>query len=220
MAKLPKAKHVILILMSTSTKLSASQKGLAPILIVLILAATLVGGYFIYQRQAVPKPYHPAPTAAPEIKPSPTSDETVNWKTYTNSMYGFAFQYPPNLMPNEDRSMSKDKPLVDFYDESGSAPHLEWNLYVDKKAIDIILSDILKKQNSNDPTQYKYQVIGQESFVIDDQHRGYAIKTKGQGKENYIIIIPINSSATVIFQSLGFDASTFSQILSTFKFTQ
>lgn len=48
--------------MSTSTKLSASQKGpacrqadLAPILIIIILAAAALGGYLIYQQQIKPK---------------------------------------------------------------------------------------------------------------------------------------------------------------------
>jgi len=65
-----------------------TQKGLAPILIVLILAA-LVGGFLVYQNQSKPAS---VPTTL-VTQPSPTPDETANWKTY-KSACGFSLQYP------------------------------------------------------------------------------------------------------------------------------
>lgn len=62
-----------------------SQKGFAPIFIALILAVTLLGGYFIYQTQPAPKP-SPA-----------SSDKTSNWKKYTNTQYNFEFKYPDDF---------------------------------------------------------------------------------------------------------------------------
>lgn len=64
-----------------------SQKGLAPILIVILIAA-LIGGYLLYQNQNKP---------TPQSSPNPVtsnSAETANWKTYTNDRYGFSFKYP------------------------------------------------------------------------------------------------------------------------------
>lgn len=61
------------------------QKGLAPILIVLLLALAL-GGYLVYQRQTKSNPVaSPAPT---------TAGETANWKTYANQKYHFQINYP------------------------------------------------------------------------------------------------------------------------------
>lgn len=67
-----------------------TQKGLVPILIVLILAA-LVGGYLVYQKQAKPTSY-----TQPTIQPSPTADPTANWKTYKDSEIGYMLEYPNN----------------------------------------------------------------------------------------------------------------------------
>lgn len=71
------------------------EKGLVPILIVLILAA-LVGGYFTFQNQ--PKP---TPSPQPITQPSPTSDPTASSQTYTNKKLGFSIDYPSTLAPKE-----------------------------------------------------------------------------------------------------------------------
>lgn len=70
------------------------QKGLAPILVVLLIVLA-VGGYLLYQKQ-----FKPAFT--PQSPPSPiASDETANWKTYTNNKYKYSFKYPPSWISNE-----------------------------------------------------------------------------------------------------------------------
>lgn len=78
------------------------QKGLAPILIVLLITA-VVGGYLIYQKQ-----FKPVTVPQVAVKPSPTpvstaiatsSAEAANWKTYTN--YGISFEYPASWKVKE-----------------------------------------------------------------------------------------------------------------------
>ncbi|MBI4035579.1 hypothetical protein HY383_01395 [Candidatus Daviesbacteria bacterium] len=66
------------------------QKGLAPILIVFLIALA-VGGYLIYQKQIKPVPQHTT-----ESTPTPAVDETANWKTYKDNEGGFMFNYPDN----------------------------------------------------------------------------------------------------------------------------
>lgn len=61
------------------------QKGLAPIAIILIVAA-LIGGHFLYQNKAAIK--------SATQQTSSTTNETVNWKTYTNTKYGYSIKYP------------------------------------------------------------------------------------------------------------------------------
>ncbi|MDP3974264.1 MAG: hypothetical protein Q8P92_05535 [Candidatus Daviesbacteria bacterium] len=77
------------------------QKGLAPILIVLLIAAA-IGGYLIYAGKINLN----KPTPQQTIQPSTTSDaspaptgavETANWKTYTNKEYRIQFKYPADL---------------------------------------------------------------------------------------------------------------------------
>ncbi|MCL5784121.1 MAG: hypothetical protein M1142_02060 [Patescibacteria group bacterium] len=75
------------------------QKGLAPILIVVLVTLIAVGGYLIYQKQfkLVPVPQStqssPSPVSQNE---SSSSAETANWKTYTNKTYKYKFNYPEN----------------------------------------------------------------------------------------------------------------------------
>lgn len=188
-----------------------NKKGLT-LITILFLITLAIGGYLVYQTISTPTRSQQA------VQTSTKSDKIEDWKVYTNTKYGFTFKYPSDLTPDESRSTAIDKPLIDFYDESGSAPHLEWNLYVHKKPVEKVLSDLIEGQNKSDPTWYKYQVISQEPFIKDNKHKGYTVKTKDQSGEKSTIIIPIDSSTTVIFQSLGFDIDTFYRILSTFKF--
>lgn len=60
------------------------NKGFVAILILILVAAAALGGYLIYQNQSKP----------PSPQPSPTSDTAANWKTYTNTKYGFSFKHP------------------------------------------------------------------------------------------------------------------------------
>jgi len=38
------------------------------------------------------------PTASPTLLPTPTTDPTANWSTYSSDKYGFKFRYPPSLL--------------------------------------------------------------------------------------------------------------------------
>lgn len=76
------------------------QKGLAPIVIVVLIAALTVGGYLIYKlpRNVVtPQTLQttPVPSPTPIPSPAPTSTgETANWKTYRNEEYKYSVDYP------------------------------------------------------------------------------------------------------------------------------
>lgn len=63
------------------------QKGFAPILIIIILAMVALGGYLVYQKQTK------LPASSPQTAQS-VSNETENWKTYTNTKYSYEFKYP------------------------------------------------------------------------------------------------------------------------------
>lgn len=74
------------------------QRGLAPILIILILAGALAlagGAYYLGTKRSKTLL---APFAAPSQTPQPTSstDETVDWEIYIDEQAGFSFKYSPD----------------------------------------------------------------------------------------------------------------------------
>ena len=89
-----------------------SQKGFVPILITVLIAVAL-GGYFIYQNQtksisSITK-QTPKPSPSPVIYESTSSAETANWKTYTNERHGFEIKYPPDWLADEFYNISSEE---------------------------------------------------------------------------------------------------------------
>lgn len=83
------------------------QKGLAPILIILLIAILGVGGYFIYQKQASKPSTAPQATQSSPTPPANT-DETGNWKTYKDSNGFFTIEYPYNWKISYSNSVNLD----------------------------------------------------------------------------------------------------------------
>lgn len=79
------------------------QKGLAPVLII-ILVSLVVGGYLLYQKQTKPV----VSQLVAQFSPSPvtssvaaSSSKTAGWKTYTNKIDGYSLKYPNNFIVSE-----------------------------------------------------------------------------------------------------------------------
>lgn len=91
----------------------AKQKGLAPIIIIVLIALTAIGVYFLGTKNILELPTFPL---SPTLSPSPTStpDPTANWKIYTSSEFGFTFKYP------QDWDVKKETPEIVKYREFGS----------------------------------------------------------------------------------------------------
>lgn len=100
-----------------------TQKGLVPILIVLILAF-LVGGYLVYQNQPKPSP-SPQPSPSPDASPAPNgAGETANWKTYISSE--FSLKYPNTLFIDPEKV--KEGEYINFFLE-GTTPNPTKSMY-------------------------------------------------------------------------------------------
>lgn len=88
------------------------------ILGVLLLVAASAAGYFYwqgqqYQNQPIVQYVSPTPTSVPT-----TQDETVNWKTYSNSKLGFELKYPPGWFVAENSDnvyITPKKPTPDQF---------------------------------------------------------------------------------------------------------
>ncbi|MDO8498477.1 MAG: hypothetical protein Q7S44_01705 [bacterium] len=85
------------------------QKGFA-LIFILVGALVLVGlgGAFYFGKLKFPQtsfPGNPSITVTPQVSPTPTpkADETANWKTYTNTKYGYSFKYSPDSNIKEER---------------------------------------------------------------------------------------------------------------------
>jgi len=80
-------------------KLKANKfKILGGVLGVFVFAGAVFGAYRLGQRQI-----QPTPAPSPAVVATPTPDPTANWKTYTNTKYGYLIKYPKNwvLRPDE-----------------------------------------------------------------------------------------------------------------------
>lgn len=73
------------------------QKGFPLILVTLVV---ILGGYFLYQQQT--KSTQAIPLDQTTTQPSPTANETANWKTYTNTEAKVSFQYPLDWTVKEE----------------------------------------------------------------------------------------------------------------------
>lgn len=92
------------------------QKGQAAILIVvaiLIVAATAGGAYYLGK----PTFQTPQPIPSPSVTPNETANPDsigVNWKTYTNTRFGYSFEYPPDKYILQGGSVvNSDADLID-----------------------------------------------------------------------------------------------------------
>lgn len=139
-----------------------NQKGFAPILIALgiILILGIVGGTYylgtLKNQQAVsfgnkPQSQNPGVTSQ---TPQPTPNETANWKTYTDTKYGFSLKYPINynvaVLDNtkdliKEAGITDPIPLYvslvqDVYSNTGQPPTITIYFIKTNKTIEQIIS--------------------------------------------------------------------------------
>lgn len=69
-----------------------------------------VAGYFAFLRETT-LPIQQVQTASPATTQTP-KDETSNWKTYSNSQYGFEFKYPQDWLVEEYPGVISEEPSI------------------------------------------------------------------------------------------------------------
>lgn len=230
--------------MSTSQKFSVNQKGLAPILIVLILAA-LVGGYFLYQQQAKsPSAPTTPPATSSTFQPSPSpADQTANWKIYTNNRANFSFSYPNNWFISEQVSNNtvkdieitscdlKNNPfctreknqitisarLVDKADVYEGAKNMEE--YYQRQAKSSNSGKNKRSVTLDNLSAIRFSTIGGEGDMEGVQGNGDIVGVDYKGNL-YTLKVSINVGPSGKSDNLNEAINIFNQILSTFKFTE
>lgn len=158
-------------------------------------------------------------TPCPSTSPNP-SDETADWRTYTNTQYGFSIKYPQSWSQYIDSNWNFADLSPDVNTGTPGGGRLSGvRIGVDDPQGDPTHSfnkdrlnafDLLKKQ-AIDPSDVHYETLN--SIQIARSNRGIPGAGNG-GPSVYIqkdrIIIEISGESL--------DEKTFNQILATFKF--
>lgn len=211
-----------------------NQKGLAPIFIVIILAATLLGGYLVYinylSLSRVKSRDNQSRTTYRQItqstpQPFPTSaDETGNWKIYTNTKIGLELKYPPKLQFQETEEASSNDtslgtiPTVIFIDPTDKSefPNLITIRVFDAKGqnAELLTEKIVKAYFPANQGAWK--------DIVKGSFRGSYIEASG-GVENGIAVISLSGEQLFYFHLTNKDDNRISKddffkILSTFRF--
>ncbi len=207
------------------------RRGLAPILVLLVIAA--IGGVYYFGKSQSAKPQSPNPVITSPF------DKTVNWKTYGNSQGKYTLKYPSdwglrdigvNLFPKEDQAalisytafskVYKDNP--DLRTDTLETPHGDPILTVKKnerKTLQQITDDyknsIIKTGNIK---RSELRTIDKTEAVLIVTGTEYA-----DPKPSYFNYYFIKNQQIYTYSYYSPDESPSSipdQILSTFKFTQ
>lgn len=199
-----------------------SKKLLIIIVIVIALLAFGVGGYFlgINRKQSIPQYQQTTITPTSTVQPSstntplPTEDSMTNWKTYLNSKAGYSIKYPDLLKQSTSTydgvggvvTVDSWSPVSNAYSISilsyadGVNTKLEFNAKTDSDENILVAGQNVRKLVGS-------EIISDKGTLI---HVG-PVKNKGQ---NYMLIYTSGSQ-----KADPKDVAIFSQMLSTFKFT-
>lgn len=92
------------------------------IVILLLVLFAGAASYIVYQnyqlkqqltdQQTVPSSSVDANNPTTTLVPTPTNNMTENWKTFTNTKYGFSFKYPQNMVVEDQTGAGGDKVMV------------------------------------------------------------------------------------------------------------
>lgn len=186
-----------------------TQRGFAPILIILLISAA-IGGYLVYSGKIdLPQKQNDQSSATAVDE---TADEAKplfyeNWKTYTNQKHKFDFKYPEGWTIKEEIDPRRAFGLMST---QVSAPSKQ-------SFIDIVVQagtkEQIEKELGNNPTK---DSMGNITVWVQE--------TGGIGKVySFPSIIEgqiINIVYGVVPESPKSEVQVIDQILSTFKFTQ
>lgn len=201
-----------------------SQKGFVQIILVLILIAGALGAvYYFGTLKNKPSLVSIIPTSTPVVSAQPvvnstvkpTSDPTVNWKTYTNQKYNFTFRYPGDWNTDDAGSLIAVSDTQDNYSLQIDAIEVYESGYCytwDKETIISVAGKSARIRNGT--------YTGKPAEICGTPSLKNANRTATQ------IFIPYQGSIELLINyyypvtELDTAKTTLTQILSTFKFTK
>ncbi len=199
--------------MTTNNK---QKQGFAPIILILAIVVALgLGGYYLSKQNKTSSVI-------------PAVDKTADWKTYTNTKYGFEFKYP-NLTNWQVKEAGNYVSIYNY--DVDNAPGREFDPVANRGNFKI---EINKDDKFSDVTkwfeQYKkqlgpndtYPVIQNTKTIEINGNKGIYYEEVGRITTGAVIIQNQNGNLIHFYGGLDYFANKnyFDQILSTFKFTQ
>lgn len=197
------------------------QKGFTSILIVVLIALAVTGGYLIYQKQfrtTSTSQQTTKPILTSTLSPEPSSSASaVNWKTYSNKQFDmqFSFRYPSTYaLTTETKENPKDGKevfIVGFADynkiRNGEPSSFTVFMYKDMR------------QNTKERDLICNTLQLHNNLSIDDCH----LKTEPQNPQEYEtypreIDFTAGQKTLFIIEYQHYDKELIKQILSTSKF--
>ena len=199
------------------------QKGFSPLIIILVIAILGVVGYFAYKNYISPKgtilgPYSPSPidTATPNL--------TANWKTYTNDTYGFSFEYPGDYSYSESPQKDSAYFAPNQYKTSDitALPVITFAMLQFPDSVNNLQDELnqIKISDPNEIQNVKNIVVNGSQAIQFNELRGNELDTQ------ILLKTKINGNSIFLIKLTDYDKAdnnmlrVYSQILSTFKFTQ
>ncbi len=140
------------------------------LVVVLIVAVVVLAGVLVWQNWIKPAPV--------VNNQPPASDETANWKTYTNGQYGFEFKYPKEFELTTYYANHTEEKQCDFISElslqSNDLPKIQWEANGEKVAPTISV----RVENADCPSilNMDWTLPQEVNKVIDElKNRGVSI---------------------------------------------
>ncbi len=187
-------------------------------------------GEYFFGKFLTPKPQPQNPvvtsqTPQPTIISSSSPGETANWKTYTNTQFGYSLKYPSSSSGLTNFTCDNEKRFGLAKNELASKACLPGDLY--RNTIEVMAAFTNQPQKEDDFTGYPETTLAKENIVIDGV-RGFKLTyTKiapapYPDKWNIVVVYQKGILYNLVFaERIPLDSayeSIFNQILSTFKF--
>jgi len=215
----------------------------------IVVGGLVFAGYKLGQREEQAKLPQPTPvsfltptstpTPTPKTSPitvvatpselTPTPDPTADWKTYTNTKYGYSIKYPSNWWIEREYALISDIPS-EVYEGPISPVPLPYEIDINelknpkrKEFKELIISNNMFPPEMKESFSFQEEKIGSyRVFRTSDVIPSYAGELhayfEGNGGLRYIDIVlwPYNKDTTFLNQNRV--VVIFDQILSTFRF--
>ncbi|GIW61985.1 MAG: hypothetical protein KatS3mg089_0837 [Patescibacteria group bacterium] len=191
----------------------------------IIIILSLTGTYYALQMEQIKNIRKVPPSTS---TPTPTTDPTANWKTYQNSEYEFSFNYPSNLVVQEEKkeeyniinlSSAYKPPFSDHVSIRLLVyPDVETGLkvWIDKYVIQELPSGKRGSIVSGEISSYKNGIINGYSFIGGKKSMDKYIVFKE--KNDIYVVVLTGADTGSSYKDNKKAESLLDQILSTFKF--